>query len=519
MSMNLVRRYSKKLLFSLRNVVRDSQPKEPVRTRFAPSPTGFLHLGSLRTALYNYLLAKSTNGTFILRLEDTDQKRLAPGLEENIYDTLNWLDLNYNEGPIVGGPSSPYRQSDRTDIYLKYVNQLLDQGKAYRCFCTKSRLDTLRESAKMLKPPTTVSYDRHCLHTYLKEESDFKLQNGEEFTIRLKSPDKYPAFNDLLHGNVNLQPQININDIRYDDLVLLKSDKLPTYHLANVIDDHLMDITHVIRGEEWLPSTPKHIALYNAFGWPTPEFIHIPLLTTTEDKKLSKRSGDIDIMSLKSKGYLKEALINFCVLFGWSPKRGINESVKEIFNLKELESMFNLNQLTKGNAKVDFKKLDYFNKHYLGLYLKNDPIFFEDSVRQLVETLKYPNITENYIRNVLKEVGPALTKLKDLETAQFAYLFTNPDFETDQVSKFIEQHGKQQIISILEAIQEELPSGDDLDTIISKLSHSYNKKQIFQTLRLAISGLIPGLKLPQLVTLLGEKEIENRLKLAINYLS
>lgn len=506
--MNIVRKYSTKL-FSLRKSSVGLQPTSPVRTRFAPSPTGFLHLGSLRTALYNYLLARSTGGVFILRLEDTDQKRLVPGLEENIYETLKWLGLNWDEGPLVGGPSSPYRQSERSHIYSQYATQLLNSGKLYRCFCSKERLEHLRNSAKLLKPPTTVSYDRHCMQ-YTQEESELKLQN-EEFTIRFKSPDSYPTFTDLLHGVVNLQPQINASDRRYDDLVLMKSDGTPTYHLANVIDDHLMNITHVIRGEEWLPSTPKHISLYNSFGWEQPHFVHIPLLTSIEDKKLSKRSGDIDIMSLRAKGYLKESLINFSVLFGWSPKRLQNESIKELYTLQDLEKSFSLDQLTRGNAKVDFKKLNYFNKQYLSISL-DDEEFFNEAVDELYQK---HNVTKEYISKALKIVGPSLTTLKDLDTEEFAYVFQLPNLETPLVSKYMELNGEQ-VIEILKSCldcQEREP-----EKLVEKLSHVYKKKHIYQAMRLAISGLVPGLKLPQLYELLGPEEIELRIKYAIDNL-
>ena len=226
----------------------DKQPKSPARTRFAPSPTGLLHIGSLRTALYNYLLAKSTGGEFLLRLEDTDQKRLVPGAEESIYESLKWCGLSFDEGPGVNDAEfGPFRQSDRTKIYQSYINKLLDLGVAYRCFCPKERLDNLRDSAQKLQPPTTVSYDRHCAH-HSTEKIQEQLDQKIPFTVRLKSPQKYPPFEDLLHGSIDMQPQVNPNDMRYDDPILMKSDGLPTYHFANVVDDHLMKITHVVRG-------------------------------------------------------------------------------------------------------------------------------------------------------------------------------------------------------------------------------------------------------------------------------
>ena len=267
---------------------------------------------------------------------------MVPGAEQNIYNSLKWAGLNWDEGPEVGGPYGPYRQSDRADIYSKYANELIKSDHAYRCFCSKDRLDKLRESAQKLHPPSMASYDRKCTHL-TPEESEAKAQN-ESFTVRFKTPIEYPEFHDLLHGKLNLQTQINHQDIRYDDPVLVKSDGLPTYHLANVVDDHLMKITHVIRGEEWLPSTPKHIAMYSAFGWIPPHFVHIPLLTSASDKKLSKRSGDIGVLSLAEKGILPEAMVNFVALFGWSPHRDLQagQHASEIFTLQDLVKLVSL---------------------------------------------------------------------------------------------------------------------------------------------------------------------------------
>ncbi|ODV63335.1 glutamate--tRNA ligase MSE1, partial [Ascoidea rubescens DSM 1968] len=343
-----------------------SNPLEPVRTRFAPSPTGYLHFGSLRTALFNYLLAKATKGTFILRIEDTDQSRLIPDAEQNIIKTLRWCGLDFDEGPTQGGNYGPYKQSERTQIYEKYINQLLENKKVYRCFCSKERLNGLTESAKLLQPPTNVSYDRHCADISI-EESNKRAQNNESYTIRFKSPEIYPVLDDVLHGKVNLQPQVNYDDRRYDDPILIKSDGLPTYHFACVIDDHLMKITHVIRGEEWLPSTPKHIALYKAFGWNPPKFVHVPLLTTLSNRKLSKRHKDSDILSLKNTGYLPEAIVNFIALLGSGVSTVENNihKAKDILPLDYLQEKFKLNKLSRCNIKIEPTKLDFLNIFYL----------------------------------------------------------------------------------------------------------------------------------------------------------
>ncbi len=281
------------------------------RVRFAPSPTGYLHIGGLRTALYNYLFAKNQNGKLILRIEDTDRKRFVEGAVENLIDTLRWARINFDEGPEVGGSFGPYLQSERLDIYKKLVEKLVTEEKAYYCFCTPERLEQLREEQQKQKLPQ-AKYDKLCLHLSKNEISE-KLKSNIPFVIRLNvEPDKKIIFSDVIREVV----EFDTNNI--DDQVLLKSDGYPTYHLANVVDDHLMGITHVIRGEEWLSSTPKHVILYDYFGWDKPIFAHLPLLLNPDKSKLSKRQGDVAVEDYREKGYLKEALINFVALLGWN---------------------------------------------------------------------------------------------------------------------------------------------------------------------------------------------------------
>lgn len=499
----------------------DKQPKSPARTRFAPSPTGLLHIGSLRTALYNYLLAKSTGGEFLLRLEDTDQKRLVPGAEESIYESLKWCGLSFDEGPGVNDAEfGPFRQSDRTKIYQSYINKLLDLGVAYRCFCPKERLDNLRDSAQKLQPPTTVSYDRHCAH-HSTEKIQEQLDQKIPFTVRLKSPQKYPPFEDLLHGSIDMQPQVNPNDMRYDDPILMKSDGLPTYHFANVVDDHLMKITHVVRGEEWLPSTPKHIALYNAFGWNPPKYIHIPLLTSTSDKKLSKRKGDADVLALRAKGVLPEALINFSVLFGWSPPREEAAKNHECFRLPELVRLFDINHLTKGNAKVDEKKLWFFNKHYLSQRIQ-DPDQLEDLARAAFEQMhdSMPDVSLTTVKAALSLVGNSLTKISDLQD-DFSYLFTKPTFErNDFVRHFVQKQDLVQVKSLLQRINGNLTAENSILDLIDQIVNEtgLRKNVIFESVRFALAGSVPGVKLPLLVDFLGVEESNMRIKEALDKL-
>jgi glutamyl-tRNA synthetase len=320
------------------------------RTRFAPSPTGYLHIGGLRTALYNYLHTKKHDGTFLLRIEDTDRSRFIEGAMENLIETLNKVGLHYDEGPHKEANHGPYIQSERTDLYRKYADQLIKNAHAYHCFCTPERLTEMRE--RQAKNKQAPMYDRTCLNLD-PEEVKSKIDAGIPFVIRQKIPHgKTLTFNDHIRGEVSFDTGT------IDDQVLMKSDNYPTYHLANVVDDHHMEISHVIRGEEWLPSTPKHILLYQAFGWDVPEYAHIPLLLNKDKSKLSKRQGDVSVESYLAKGYCPEAIINFIALLGWHPGEG---EEKEVYTLEELINLFSLEKVHKAGAIFDIEKLDWFN--------------------------------------------------------------------------------------------------------------------------------------------------------------
>ena len=351
--------------------------EKKVRVRIAPSPTGFMHIGNFRTALYNYLFAKKTGGDFILRIEDTDQKRFVEGAVESLLNIFNWSDIKYDEGvfqtveikddktTVASSPNypgilevgefGPYIQSERLEIYKKYAEQLVADGKAYYCFCEPARLEKMREG--QISDKKAPMYDRYCLTNVTPEDINQKLKENCPVTIRLKVPrDETIVFEDIVRGKVSF----STNTI--DDQVLLKSDGFPTYHLANVVDDHLMQITQVIRGEEWLPSTPKHILLYRAFGWQEPQFAHIPLLLNADKSKLSKRQGDVAVEDYIKKGYLKEAIINFVVMLGWNPGEG---STQEIFSMDQLIEKFELSKVHKAGAVFDIKKLDWINSQYI----------------------------------------------------------------------------------------------------------------------------------------------------------
>ncbi len=333
---------------------------QTIRTRFAPSPTGYLHVGGLRTALYAYLMAKQAGGQFLVRIEDTDQSRKVDGAVKTILDALYWTQIIPDEGVMLNnqgevvekGKLGPYVQSKRLDIYHTYAKKLVDQGQAYYCFCSEQRLDNLRKTQQAAKQPTR--YDWHCRNLTPIEVKE-RLKNGDPYVIRLKVPaDQTLEFEDWVRGQV----KISTNDI--DDQVLLKSDGYPTYHLAVVVDDHLMNITHVIRGEEWLSSTPKHILLYMYFGWEVPQYLHISLTLNTDRSKLSKRQGDVAVGDYQKQGYLPAALLNFVALLGWNP--GTDQ---EIMSLDEMIQQFDFSRIHKAGAIFDRDKLDWMNGEYI----------------------------------------------------------------------------------------------------------------------------------------------------------
>ncbi|MDR0447229.1 MAG: glutamate--tRNA ligase [Treponema sp.] len=325
-----------------------------IRVRYAPSPTGLQHIGGIRTALFNWHFARSAGGKFILRLEDTDRTRYDPAFEQNLYDTFRWLGIHWDEGPDTGGLFAPYVQSKRTELYRHHAQELLEKGHGYRCFCSAERLEKIRAERETARSSAT-GYDRHC-RTINAEESSRRAAAGENFTIRLRIPlEAVTCFNDRLLGDIEWKN----NDINPDP-VLLKSDGFPTYHLANIVDDHLMEITHVLRAQEWLSSTPLHVILYKAFDWDPPEFCHLPMVMGQDGKKLSKRHGAASIDEFRLQGILSEALINYTALLGCSYEEG-----KELYSPEELGKRFSLDKLNKAPAVFDYKKLEWYNGQYI----------------------------------------------------------------------------------------------------------------------------------------------------------
>lgn len=370
-----------------------------VRTRFAPSPTGFMHIGNLRTAIYTYLIAKKNGGDFILRIEDTDRERYVEGAVQKIYDTLNVCGLKWDEGPDIGGDYGPYIQSERADIYKKYAEELVKMGKAYYCFCTKERLDEMHKTQQEQKL-SNMMYDRHC-RNLPESEIEENLKAGKPYVIRQKIPTEgTTTFHDVLYGD------ITVENSTLDDQVLLKADGLPTYNFANVIDDHLMGITHVVRGNEYLSSAPKYNLLYEAFGWDIPEYIHVEHIMRDATHKLSKRDGDAYFGDFVEKGYLVPAIMNYIALLGWSPK-GENE----IFSLEELVKEFDISGLSKAPAVFDPVKMKAINAEYIRR-LSHDE-FKSLAMPYIKQTVKREDIDFDILLDALQPRTELLTDISE----------------------------------------------------------------------------------------------------------
>lgn len=486
-----------------------------IRDRFAPSPTGNVHVGSLRTALYNYLFAKKNNGQFLLRLEDTDRTRYEEGAVENLLDALMVTGVVPDEGLfeedgkiIQKGDCGPYIQSERLDIYKKYIDQLLENGQAYYCFCTKERLDEVREKQKAAGE--TPRYDGHC-RNLPREEVEARVAAGEPYVIRLKLPeDHVVAFDDAVRGRI----EINTNDL--DDQVLIKTDGFPTYHFAVVVDDHLMGITHVIRGEEWLPSTPKHVYLYECFGWEQPQYVHLSNILNDDHKKLSKRQGDVSVGDFLKKGYLPEALINFLALLGWSP-----ENEQEIFSMDELIEAFDLSRINKSGAVFDRAKLDWMNAHYI----KELPIE-ELTGRMIPYLLDAGYITEVDVQNRmpwLEKVGELMRERLNCfaQVPEETKMLFDRNFEiTDPESLDIL---KEETVPVLfNALVEKITESDVVDTerakaILKEIQKEYKAekikgKMLYMPTRIMLTGEMHGPDLTLIMDVLGKEELLLRLE-------
>ena len=472
-----------------------------VRVRFAPSPTGYLHLGSLRTALFNYLFARHHNGKFILRIEDTDQSRKVEGAVENLINILNEMGLNYDEGPGVGGEFGPYFQSERLDIYKKYCDELLASGHAYYAFETAEELDEMRKVQQMQGKQTM--YDRRA-RVLTENEVNEKLASGIPYVIRLKVPlDSEIRFTDIIRGNVKIDTNL------VDDQVLLKSDGFPTYHLANVIDDHLMQITHIIRGEEWLTSVPKHIILYNAFGWEVPQMAHVPLILNPDKTKLSKRQGDVATEDYLKKGYLKEALLNFMALLGWNPGDG---EEKEIFTKAELIEKFTIERVNSAGAVFNVEKLNWMN----GEYIKNYDV--DELTVLLIPYLNAGGIDTSDIiktKRVIFAIRNYINKLD--EAAEQAKVYYSDVKLNDEQTAIISADTSKQVFKALASKIEAMLeiTTENFKPVLSEVQKEtgVKGKNLFMPVRLALTGKEHGPELGMIAYVLGKEEVLKRLNL------
>lgn len=480
-----------------------------VRVRFAPSPTGYLHVGGLRTALYNYLFARRNNGKFILRIEDTDRNRYVEGAVENLIASLKWCGLDYDEGPDKAGDFGPYMQSQRLELYKKYALDLIEKGHAYYCFCTPERLQTLKEEQAAQKLPQ-AKYDKHCL-SLSKSEVDEKLASGIAHVIRLNViPNQKIVFNDIIRNRVEFDSS-NI-----DDQVLIKGDGYPTYHMANVVDDHLMQISHVIRGEEWLSSTPKHVLLYDFFGWEKPIFAHLPLLLNPDRSKLSKRQGDVAVEDYRAKGFLKEALVNFVALLGWNAGDD-----KEFYYMNELIESFSLERVNNSGAVFDLEKLNWINAEHLRKKADSDLLILlkEEILNSEFSTL---NFTDEYLLQIISAMKERVSFVKEYLTKS-PYFFVAPkEYEEASRLKNWKPETPEQLTALKNKFAElSNPEKEDYETALKQTAAELNVSagKLIHPLRLALSGISTGPGMYDLLFILGKEEVLKRIETALKIIS
>ncbi len=475
-----------------------------VRVRFAPSPTGYLHVGGLRTALYNYLFAKKNNGKFILRIEDTDRNRFVEGAVEKLIDTMKWVGLEYDEGPDKPANVGPYTQSERLELYKKYAKKLIEEGNAYYAFDTPERLQELRDY--QYKNKLQPKYDKAALNLS-KDEVEEKLAKGEPYVVRLnvRAGEKI-VLNDIIRGTVEFETDI------IDDQILIKSDGFPTYHLANVVDDYLMGITHVIRGEEWLSSTPKHILLYKYLGWELPEFAHLPLLLNPDRSKLSKRQGDVAVEDYKEKGYLKEALINFVALLGWSTSDN-----REFFYLDELVKEFDLKRVHKSGAIFNIEKLNWLNAEHLR---KKSGKELLGMLKEELSKSKYADLdfSDDFLLLIIEAMRERVSFIREY-IEKCPYFYERPLSYDEAIIKKRWKDDSPELLSLyiekLEAIEN--PEKHDYEKILVEIAEEreIGKGRLIHPLRLAVSGVGIGPGVYDLLFILGKDEVINRIKTAL----
>jgi len=485
---------------------RSYQTLSTIRVRFAPSPTGFLHVGGLRTALYNYLFARKHGGVFILRVEDTDRNRFVPGAVENLIRTLSWTGLRYDEGPGIGGPCGPYIQSERLSLYKKHADELVAAGKAYYDFVGKEEeQDQEGDEDENEKAAPTIARRANLLSD---EEVRRRLEAGEPAAIRMKVPaGTVIAFEDVVRGRVEFSSDL------VNDQVLLKSDGYPTYHLANVVDDHSMGVTHVIRGEEWLPSTPKHVLLYDYFGWTRPVFAHLPLLLNADRTKLSKRQGDVAVEDYQKKGYLPDALVNFIALLGWNPG-----DERELFTLDELVREFSLERVGKAGAVFNLDKLNSVNKQYMRT--KSD-VELVGLVRARLESNGVSAQSDQYVAHVIHLTKERVTTLADFKTAGDFFFADPAEYDDTARKKNWKPESPAYLREALPALKEmgEFSSGN-IEAVVRKTAEGIGvgPGKLIHPLRLAITGRSEGPGLFELMEVVGKDACLRRIERALTML-
>lgn len=479
-----------------------------IRTRFAPSPTGRMHVGNLRSALYEFLIAKHAGGDFMLRIEDTDQERFVEGAVDIIYDTLAKAGITHDEGPDKDGGYGPYVQSERmkTGIYMEYAKELIEKGEAYYCFCDKERLSTLK--TEVVEGKEIMIYDKHCLHLG-KEEVEKNLAEGRPFVIRQNIPmEGTTTFHDELYGD------ITVENAELDDMILIKSDGYPTYNFANVVDDHTMNITHVVRGNEYLSSSPKYQRLYDAFGWKSPVYIHLPLITDENHKKLSKRSGHSSFEDLLEQGFLPEAVVNYIALLGWSP-----EDNREIFSLDELIKEFDYHRINKSPSVFDYMKLKWMNGEYIkamadeAFYTMAEP-YLKSVIKKDLDLHKIAAMVKTRI-----EVFPDICDLID-------FFETLPEYDPEMYTHKKMKTNKETSLAILQELcpvfeQQEDYSNDALYQLLTTFAaeHEYKNGYVLWPVRTAVSGkqMTPA-GATEIMEILGKEESINRIRKGIELL-
>ncbi len=468
---------------------------EKVRTRFAPSPTGFMHVGNLRSALYTYLIAKIDDGTFVLRIEDTDRERFVEEAVDMIFDTMKKTGLIHDEGPDVGGKYGPYVQSERGN-YEQYAKELIEKKQAYYCFCSEERLENLRATAQISKKP--FKYDGHC-RNLSDIEIEKKLANNEKYVIRQAMPTSgKTVYEDMVYG------KIMFDNSELEDQILIKGDGYPTYNFANVVDDHLMNITHVVRGNEYLTSTPKYCRLYEAFGWNQPIYVHLPSIVNSEGKKLSKRNNDASYNDLEARGFLPEAIINYLALLGWSPQDNV-----EIFTLKELVKKFSVERISKAPSVFDIEKLKWVNSKYINDLSNEDYLKFVTPFVNCYDMSRYSDEQVSVMLNLYKKQLTHGAMITDLVRDFFEIQTLD-----DQAKEFLNQDGVSNTITVF---KNEIVSISDwtIENIKTAINNTKEKsgakgKMLFMTIRIASTLIMHGPDLAEVIWLTSkEKVLEN----------